>query len=287
MPCHVDDEPASSLPRPATVDVGNPHLVVLGAIPRRRSLGHGPRSKRTSPSGINVEFIAAVGPIRPSISRCGSAVPASPRRAAPAPARRRVAHRWGLVGRAGAVAMPGGAALRSTRPVVLTGPPCTSPTSRCPMPRLTDTNRTPRRDDAADVETSTRRRRTRARDPSRGASATSAARPAASSTAPSGSASCSSASACRPTTDDETERSLDELALLVDTAGADVVGRVRAARGARPGHLHRQGQGRGAARAVRRAVDADTVVFDDELSPGPAVQPREDPRPHRASTAPR
>ena len=45
--------------------------------------------------------------------------------------------------------------------------------------------------------------------------------------------------------------SLDELALLVDTAGADEVGRVDAApRRARPRLLHRQGQGRGAARAV-------------------------------------
>ena len=36
---------------------------------------------------------------------------------------------------------------------------------------------------------------------------------------------------------------------------------------ARPGHLHRQGQGRGAARQLAEAVDCDTVVFDDELSP--------------------
>ena len=31
--------------------------------------------------------------------------------------------------------------------------------------------------------------------------------------------------------------------------------------------------------SVCLAVDADTVVFDDDLSPGPAAQPREDPRP--------
>ena len=45
--------------------------------------------------------------------------------------------------------------------------------------------------------------------------------------------------------------------------------------------LHRSGQGRGAATASVRQVDADTVVFDDELSPGPAAQPGEDPRPDR------
>ena len=57
--------------------------------------------------------------------------------------------------------------------------------------------------------------------------------------------------ASRRRREDETERHLDELALLVDTAGADEAARVRAAAGpARPGHLRRQGQGRGAARAV-------------------------------------
>ena len=44
--------------------------------------------------------------------------------------------------------------------------------------------------------------------------------------------------------------------LLVDTAGADAVARVVQRRDTpRPGHLHRQGQGRGAARAVAEAID--------------------------------
>ena len=70
------------------------------------------------------------------------------------------------------------------------------------------------------------------------------------------------------TTDEVVEADLDELALLVGTAGADVVGRV----------LQRRDQpdaatfvGRGKARELHglsEAVDADTVVFDDELSPG-------------------
>ena len=51
-----------------------------------------------------------------------------------------------------------------------------------------------------------------------------------------------------PTTLDDAEASLDELAALVDTAGADEVERVLQRRDApRPGHLRRQGQGRGAA----------------------------------------
>ena len=53
--------------------------------------------------------------------------------------------------------------------------------------------------------------------------------------------------------DEDTEASLDELAALIDTAGADEVGRAGAApRPPRPHVVHRQGQGRGAARAVPR-----------------------------------
>jgi GTPase len=69
-------------------------------------------------------------------------------------------------------------------------------------------------------------------------------------------------------TDEAVEADLDELALLVGTAGADVVGRV----------VQRRDQpdpatfvGRGKAEELHRlseTVDADTVVFDDELSPG-------------------
>ncbi len=63
------------------------------------------------------------------------------------------------------------------------------------------------------------------------------------------------------------EASLDELALLVDTAGADAVGRVVQRRASLdPATLI----GRGKVdeiRALAEAVDCDTVVFDDELSP--------------------
>ena len=66
---------------------------------------------------------------------------------------------------------------------------------------------------------------------------------------------------------DETEASLDELGRLVDTAGADEVGRV---------HQRRQAPdpatfvGKGKAQEIKDlsvAADSDTVVFDDELTP--------------------
>jgi GTP-binding protein HflX len=65
----------------------------------------------------------------------------------------------------------------------------------------------------------------------------------------------------------EVEASLDELALLVDTAGADEVGRVIQRREA-PDPATYIGSGKAAElRSVSEAADADTVVFDDELSP--------------------
>jgi GTP-binding protein HflX len=70
-----------------------------------------------------------------------------------------------------------------------------------------------------------------------------------------------------PKTVDETEAHLDELALLVDTAGADVVERVLQRRDAPDPATY---VGKGKAEELRQTsleVDADTVVFDDELSP--------------------
>ncbi|MDA8365763.1 MAG: GTPase HflX, partial [Actinomycetota bacterium] len=66
---------------------------------------------------------------------------------------------------------------------------------------------------------------------------------------------------------DETERALDELCELVDTAGADVVDRIVQRRDA-PDPATFIGSGK-AAELLERCltVDADTVVFDDELSP--------------------
>ncbi|HEX2700107.1 MAG TPA: GTPase HflX [Acidimicrobiales bacterium] len=66
---------------------------------------------------------------------------------------------------------------------------------------------------------------------------------------------------------EEVEAHLDELALLVDTAGADVVGRV-VQRRANPDPATYIGKGKAEElRELSLAVDSDTVVFDDELSP--------------------
>jgi GTPase len=68
-------------------------------------------------------------------------------------------------------------------------------------------------------------------------------------------------------TDDDTEASLDELALLIDTAGADEAGRL-VQRRERPDHTWFIGKGKvDELRDMCLAVDADTVVFDNELAP--------------------
>jgi GTPase len=72
--------------------------------------------------------------------------------------------------------------------------------------------------------------------------------------------------------DDEesTEASLNELALLIDTAGADEVGRMVQKRSA-PDHTWYIGKGKvEELKQLCLAVDADTVVFDNNL--GPAQQ---------------
>ncbi|HKA05139.1 MAG TPA: GTPase HflX [Acidimicrobiales bacterium] len=70
-----------------------------------------------------------------------------------------------------------------------------------------------------------------------------------------------------PRRDDDTEASLDELALLVDTAGADEAARVLQRREA-PDPTYYVGKGKAEEiKEVSVAVDADTVVFDNELTP--------------------
>ena len=66
----------------------------------------------------------------------------------------------------------------------------------------------------------------------------------------------------------ETEESLDELSLLIDTAGADEAGRLTQRRD-RPDSATFIGKGKAEElKELCLAVDADTVVFDAELSPG-------------------
>jgi GTP-binding protein HflX len=70
-----------------------------------------------------------------------------------------------------------------------------------------------------------------------------------------------------PATAEEVDASLDELSLLVDTAGADEVGRI-VQRRANPDPATYVGRGKAEEiRALAEATDCDTVVFDDELSP--------------------
>ena len=69
-------------------------------------------------------------------------------------------------------------------------------------------------------------------------------------------------------TEESVDASLDELELLVDTAGADVVERLVQRRDA-PDHTWYIGKGKvDELKEICLAVDADTVVFDNELSPG-------------------
>ncbi|MEY2459094.1 MAG: GTPase [Acidimicrobiaceae bacterium] len=68
-------------------------------------------------------------------------------------------------------------------------------------------------------------------------------------------------------TDAETEASLDELALLIDTAGADEAGRMVQRRD-NPDHTWFIGKGKvEELKDICLAVDADTVVFENELAP--------------------
>lgn len=71
-----------------------------------------------------------------------------------------------------------------------------------------------------------------------------------------------------PHTAEETEAGLDELSLLVDTAGADEVGRIVQKRRA-PDPPTFVGKGKAEElRELALETDCDTVVFDNELSPG-------------------
>ncbi|MGH2686915.1 MAG: GTPase HflX, partial [Actinomycetota bacterium] len=70
-----------------------------------------------------------------------------------------------------------------------------------------------------------------------------------------------------PADQEETEASLDELALLIDTAGADVVETVVQRRD-KPDPATYVGKGKAEElHQISLEVDSDTVVFDDELTP--------------------
>jgi diaminopimelate epimerase len=122
------------------VDMGNPHLVLLGPDPAGIDVGTlGPALEATEPSGLNVEFVA-LGPGRDEITiriwergvgetlACGSGACAAA-----------VAmHRWGRVGASVTVYQRGGAVtveLRSDGTVVLSGTSCRVAACRVRTPR--------------------------------------------------------------------------------------------------------------------------------------------------------
>ena len=109
------------------VDVGNPHLVVLGPDPQTVDVEHlGPELERADPAGLNVEFVT-LGPEPDSVTMrvwergvgetqaCGTGSVAAAA----------ALHHWGRVGRAVTVHQPGGSAaveLRSDGTATLAGP---------------------------------------------------------------------------------------------------------------------------------------------------------------------
>jgi len=109
------------------VDVGNPHLVVLGPDPSTVDVqGLGPLLETTDPTGLNVEFVA-LGPGADEVTMrvwergvgeteaCGTGSCAAAA----------AMHHWGRVGTAVTVHQPGGAAaveLRADGSAVLSGP---------------------------------------------------------------------------------------------------------------------------------------------------------------------
>ena len=96
--------------RHATVDVGNPHLVVLVDDPLAVDLrAEGPPLEAAFPAGINVEFVAptADGLVLTVWERGAGITEACGTGACAATA---AAHRWGVVGDRAEVRMPGGVA---------------------------------------------------------------------------------------------------------------------------------------------------------------------------------
>ncbi len=110
--------------RAATVDMGNPHLVVVVPDPAHIDLAsEGPWLEKQFADGINVEFIAPAGPdtLVLRVWERGAGITQACGTGACAAAH--VAHQWGLVGERVRVDMPGGSAEVELGPsVTLIGP---------------------------------------------------------------------------------------------------------------------------------------------------------------------
>jgi diaminopimelate epimerase len=109
------------------VDVGNPHLVVLGPDPATVDVATlGPALEATDPAGLNVEFVAlGPGPDEVTMRVWERGVGETAACGTGACAAAAALHHWGRVGRAVTVHQPGGAAaveLRADGSVTLAGP---------------------------------------------------------------------------------------------------------------------------------------------------------------------
>lgn len=94
-----------------TVDMGNPHLVVLVDEPSSIDLAsEGAWLEQQFPGGVNVEFIAVTSPDVLSLAVWERGAGITPACGTGACASAHVAHGWGLVGDRVRVEMPGGAA---------------------------------------------------------------------------------------------------------------------------------------------------------------------------------
>ena len=109
------------------VDVGNPHLVVLGPDPTTVDVANlGPKLEATSPAGLNVEFVTlGPGPDEITMRVWERGVGETQACGTGSCAAAVALHHWGRVGREVTVHQPGGAVAVSVRPdgrVMLAGP---------------------------------------------------------------------------------------------------------------------------------------------------------------------
>ncbi len=259
------------------VSMGNPHLVLFVDEPAAVPLAvHGPVLEHDPrfPQRTNVHFAVVDGPDRVRIVTWERGAGATLSCGTGASASAAVARRRGLVGDTVTVAVPGGE-LRATftadgtvgagrtggprghdpRPVPAWRPP--SPGARRRPPQRAPTRRDgpwpgPRAGRGTVSSPGRSRRRLTATEVDLGVVRQRAVIVGV---------------AVGSASSDDVEAGLDELALLVDTAGADAVARVVAAPGdPRPGTYLGAGKLE-ELREIAVGVDADVVVFDDELTP--------------------
>ncbi len=230
------------------VDIGNPHLVVLGPDPATVDVATlGPMLEATDPAGLNVEFVAlGPGPDEVTMRVWERGVGETRACGTGASAAAAALHHWGRVGRSVTVHQPGGAAaveLRSDGTVTLGGPSVHIAACRVRHMSL--------------IERSFREKIV-----------------LVGVTVP-------------PEREEETERHLDELALLVDTAGADEAARVLQRR-ERPDPATYVGRGQGRRGAGRcRWRSTPTPSSSTTNSPPPSPETWKRSWAARPSTAPR